>query len=349
MSTHLAPLTMSKTDRKTVQQAYKQERDRRIAERMQCVLWYAEGRAVLTIRRLLLVGIKTLKNWIQTFAAQGLEGLRTWRYRGQACLLTDTQWAEVDQELARTPYRRAREVATWIAEQFGVVYSERGMQALLRRKGYRYIKTRLVPGTLTEAKQREQHEWVQHYEHLKATLGPCDRVYHVDAVHPTHTVQLTYVWTQKGFRRRINSNPGRTRYNILGAYCPDDHEYLDIRGTENVNAATLQALIDKIRRRHPDATRLVLILDNARYNHAKLVREHIEDTAVELDYLPSYSPNLNLIERLWRLLRSHVMTTYYDSFERFVEAIAQILDHLHDYAEELATLMTEKFEILACV
>lgn len=348
MSKHLASLTMSTPDRKILQHAYKQERDRRIAERLQCVLWYADGRPLPTIRRLLLVGIKTLKHWIRTFVAHGLEGLRTWRYRGQTCQLTDAQWAEVDQELTRIPYRRAHEVATFVNERFGITYSDRGMQALLRRKGYRYIKTRLVPGKLTAAKQQEQRTWVQHYGQLKATLGPHDRLYHVDAVHPTHTVQVTYVWTRKGCRRRINSNTGRTRYNILGAYCPADQEYVDIRGTNNVNAATLLSLIEKIRGRHPEATRIVLILDNARYHHAKLVREHIQGTEVELLYLPSYSPNLNLIERLWRFLRSHVMTTYYASFDQFIAAIAQILDHLTDYAQELATLMTEKFEILAC-
>ena len=128
----------------------------------------------------------------------------------------------------------------------------------------------------------------------------------------------------------------------------DDGEYVDVRGTDNVNAKTLQTLIEKIRARHPEATRIILILDNARYNHAKLVKEHIENTAVELHHLPSYSPNLNLIERLWRFLKNTVMTAYHEAFERFVEAIDAVLDNLGEYADELQDLMTEKFEILAC-
>lgn len=348
MSKQPAPIVLSKTERKTLEHAYKHERDRRIAERIQCILWYANGRALSMIRRLLLVGVKTLTNWIQTFIAHGLTGLRSWRYHGQQPRLTDTQWAEVEQELARTPYRRARDVAAFVTARFGITYTGHGMQALLRRKGYRHVKARLVPGQVTEAKTREQRAWVQQYERLKATLGPHDRLYHVDAVHPTHTPQMTYIWTKRGSRCRIPSNTGRQRYNILGAYCPDDQDYLDIRSTTNVNATTLLALIAKIRARFPQAARLVLILDNARYNHAKIVREQIQDTGVELHYLPSYSPNLNLIERLWRFLRAHVLTTYHATFAQFVEAIAHVLDHLHDYTHELASLMTEKFEILTC-
>lgn len=343
-----APLELSKSTLKDLQKAYKQERDRRLAERIQCIILFAEGMTVNALRKVLFVGVKTLKKWIETFRTQGLAEVLTWGYTGQTGHLTEEQWAEVERELDENFYRRAHEVATFVKARFGVEYTDRGMQALLRRKGYRHIKTRLVPGKVDEAKQQEQRDFLKEYFALKATLGANDRVYHVDGVHPTHNVKITYVWTKKGTRRRQKSNTGRKRYNILGAYCPDDGDYLDVRGTSNVNAQTLHTLIEKIRARHPEAERIILILDNARYNHARLVKEHIEDTVVELHHLPSYSPNLNLIERLWRFLKDKVMTAYHESFERFVDAIDVVLDHLGTYADELQDLMTEKFEILAC-
>ncbi len=348
MSQKLEPLTLSDHEIKALTAQYKQERDRRIAERILCVILYAQNYTVKEIKSILVIGIKTLKKWIKIFIAQGLEGLCHWGYKGQACELSEAQWAEVEAELARQPYHRARDVAAFVKEHYGLEYSERGMQALLRRKGYRYIKTRLVPGQITSEKQAEQQEFIQRYFKLKAELGPHDRLYHVDAVHPTHNVQIGYVWTPKGQRRRIRSNSGRKRYNILGAYCPADGEYIDVRGSDNVNAQTLQALIDAIRARHPAAGRIILILDNARYNHAKLVREYIENSNTELLFLPSYSPNLNLIERLWRFLKAKVLTAYHESFEKFTGEVDKVLDNLTDYADELASLMTENFEILAC-
>jgi len=212
MSEKLPLLTLPAREIQDLQAQYKQERDRRIAERIHCVILYALGYDLKEIKRILCVGVRTLKKWIKTYVTQGIDGLRQWGYQGQDCKLNDEQWAEVEAELERKPYSRAREVAAFVKERFGIEYTERGMQALLRRKGYRHIKARLVPSQVDEDKQREQQEFIAGYFKLKAELGPKDRIYFVDAVHPTHNVKIGYVWTKKGRRVHIRSNSGRKRY-----------------------------------------------------------------------------------------------------------------------------------------
>jgi len=343
----LAALNLSDNEIKALEAQYKQERDRRIAERIHCIILYAQGHSLKELKRILFVGIKTLAQWIKTFIKLGIAGLRKWGYTGQVCHLSDAQWAEVEEELDKGIYHTARQVAEFVKERFGIKYTERGMQALLRRKGYRHIKTRLVPGK--SPKPEVQQDFITLYHELKEALGPQDRIYFVDAVHMVHNVRISYVWTKKGCRKRVRSNSGRKRYNVLGAYCAQDGEYVDVRSTGNVNAETVKALVDKIRALHPEADCLIFILDNARYQHAQLVQEHLIHNTdnVVFWFLPPYCPNLNLIERLWRFLKEEVADDrYHSTFEEFVQAIDKVLDNLGDYADQLKTLMTQKFEIV---
>jgi transposase len=65
-----------------------------------------------------------------------------------------------------------------------------------------------------------------------------------------------------------------------------------------------------------------------------------------LTFLPAYSPNLNLIERLWKFLRKHALQQWHASYEAMQAAVAKVLDHLEDYREELTVLMTERFHLV---
>ena len=101
---------------------------------------------------------------------------------------------------------------------------------------------------------------------------------------------------------------------------------------------------------HPDAgkttltEKFLLYLDNARYYSKPCVKEWLAaHREFRLVPLPAYSPNLNLIERLWRFLRKKALNRWHKTFEEMQEAVADVLDRLGDYRDELATLMTERF------
>ena len=94
-----------------------------------------------------------------------------------------------------------------------------------------------------------------------------------------------------------------------------------------------------------------IYLDNARYYHAKVLKEWIAATrqgrgvVFDLKHLPAYSPNLNLIERLWKFLRKEALQRWHATFEEMQQALAAVLDHLERYEEQLASLMTERFHV----
>ena len=88
------------------------------------------------------------------------------------------------------------------------------------------------------------------------------------------------------------------------------------------------------------------MLDNARYQKCQSVADKAKELGIELLYLPPYSPNLNLIERLWKFLRKKALRKWHKTFAGMQAAVAQVLDHLDEYKEELVTLMREKFHVV---
>ena len=144
---------------------------------------------------------------------------------------------------------------------------------------------------------------------------------------------------------QLKTNSGRNRLNILGAYSPDDQSLLRWEGRESCDAERVVALLEKIRAANP-GKRLLVVLDNAPYNKAPAVQKAAAALRIQLLYLPTYSPNLNLIERLWKFLKRKVARNrFYPTFADFRAAVQHFLDNLDQYQDELASLMTERFQL----
>ncbi len=149
-----------------------------------------------------------------------------------------------------------------------------------------------------------------------------------------------------GQRLLVGVGGGRKRVNILGAYCPDDHEYVDLRLTrDNIHGQQFVNSLRLLRARHPETERFILYLDNAKYYHAEYVQQWLaRHPGFHPEFLPGYSPNLNLIERVWKFLRKTAFTRWHKTFEDMEAAVSAVLDHLEDYRAELSTLMAERFQ-----
>lgn len=95
------------------------------------------------------------------------------------------------------------------------------------------------------------------------------------------------------------------------------------------------------------ADKIYLVMDNARYNRAYDVQDLALELNIELLYLPPYSPNLNIIERLWKFFKKKVMRNkYYQEFTDFFEAICSFFKNFNEYEEELKTLLSLNFQII---
>ena len=144
---------------------------------------------------------------------------------------------------------------------------------------------------------------------------------------------------------QLKTNSGRNRLNILGAYSPDERDLISLEGRESCDGERVAALLHKIRAANP-GKRLLIVLDNAPYNHADPVSEAAKRLRIELLYLPTYSPNLNLIERFWKFLKRKVARNrYYTTFVEFRDAVQKVLNNITAYRDELSSLMTERFQL----
>ena len=220
-----------------------------------------------------------------------------------------------------------------------------GMTQLLHRLGYVYKKPKLIPG---KANADQQRDFVERYQNLKAEKAPDDPIYFMDGTHPHHNPIAGYGWIKRDREHGIRSNTGRQRININGAIdcatlCPT------IRYDDTINAQSAVALLQQIELQHPNAHRIYIICDNARYNRSKIVSEYLLDSKIELIFLPPYAPNLNLIERYWRFFKKEILYgKYYETFALFKQACDDFFATPERHKKALRSLLTDNFQIIDC-
>ena len=168
-------------------------------------------------------------------------------------------------------------------------------------------------------------------------------VYFVDASHFVLASFLGWLWCF--VRLYVRAASGRQRYNVLGALNAVTHELVTEINTTYVTATSVCGLLRTIASRGARVP-VTLVLDNARYQRCLLVQDLAKALGIELLFLPSYSPNLNLIERLWKFVKKEVLNSRrHQDFKRFQEAIDGCLADLPTkHREKLATLLTHNFQ-----
>ena len=148
----------------------------------------------------------------------------------------------------------------------------------------------------------------------------------------------------------VRAPSGRKRYNVLGAINAVTKEVFRVTNQTYINSESVCELIRQIAARAL-STPVTMVLDNARYQRCRLVQDLAQKLGIELLFLPSYSPNLNLIERLWRFVKKKALySIYYKTYDDFQKAIDQCLEDLTTtHKRDIDQLMTHQFQTFANV
>ncbi|MEB0284627.1 IS630 family transposase, partial [Sphingomonas sp. 10B4] len=217
---------------------------------------------------------------------------------------------------------------------------------MLHRLNLAYRKPDLVARKLDAAKQKA---FIDAYDRLMRDLAADEAVVFADAVHPTHQVRPAGCWAPKDQAVAITPSSGRDRVNIHGAIDLETGktQMLDV---PTVDAQSTILLLIAILAAHPSMRIIHVFLDNARYHHARLVSEWLarEGGRITLHFVPTYSPHLNPIERLWGTMHRNVThNRSYATFRDFKAAtMAFLTQTVPKNWTELCDQVSDNFRVI---
>lgn len=319
----------------------------KVQRRMEAVYLKSQGLSHQEIQRLCRIRSKTtLASYLKAYQTGGIDHLKQMGYQGQRSELHDHA-ASLETAFREQPPRSSGEAQARIEELTGVKRSPTQIRAFMKGLGLGYRKVGFVPGQADDPKKQAEQESFK-TEQLEPRLAEAQAgkrvVVFMDAAHFVHRAFLGCVWC---FTRLFIPSPsGRKRFNVLGAVDAVSKEILTLTNETAINAQVVCLFLLQLVHHYGSDLPITVVLDNARYQKCDLVQSCAAFVGIELLYLPAYSPHLNLIERLWRLVKKECLySKYYATFSEFKLAITSFIQTAHhEHKDDLDTLLSWNFQ-----
>ena len=326
--------------------AHKAERNRRAAYKINAVILLGTGWTLTEVSEALLLDDETLRSYVEKYRTDGLSTLLQTNYAGRRPRLDDKQQKTLCRELDTRIYLTTAAIVAYVKKTFSVQYTISGMTDWLHRLGYTFKKPKLVPGN---PDVDAQEEFIRYYEAFMEEKKDNVEVLFLDAVHPEHNTMAAYGWIKKGDTRCLKTNSGRQRLNLHGAINAETMEMTVIE-SPSINQDSTEQLLHMLDNKYRYAKEVVVLLDNASYHHAQPIKDLVERSPrLKLVFLPTYSPQLNLIERVWRFFKKQVLyNQYYENLDAFRKASIAFFRNIKKHKEALRSLLGGGFQDLLC-
>lgn len=319
----------------------------RLARRANSLVLLDQGMSCAAVARVLLLDDDTIRAWYLLYQEDGIEGIATFGHEGRACRLNDAQQAGLTAWVSATLPHSTRQIGAWIERHYGVRYETRsGLIALLHRLGLEHRRPKPLACKL-DAKKQEA--FIKAYENQLNHLGADEVVLFGDAVHPVHAAKPVGCWAPKHIPLAIAQTSGRQGLNIHGALNLETGETHMIEAL-SVDADSTIRLLTLLEARYPHKRVIHFTVDNARYHHAKKVKQWLAQPGrrIRLRFVPAYCPHLNPIERLWGVMHRHV--THNRCHANFNAFVAEILTFLREEVprrwQEFRDQVTDNFRVI---
>lgn len=285
---------------------------------------------------------------IKMYNEYGLDGVMSTSYRGPQHPLA-AHFEQLRKDLIDACIHTVSEARSWLAQNYNYRASNESVRKLLHRLSLKRRKVNPFPGNPNKIDEwlGQQQNWILHLEDLRqrADNQELDMLF-CDAAHFVYGKFDNYLWSD-GPRYQPTGH-GRHRLNVYGAFDPVTNGVITMYGQDNIDADYVTEYLEWLRDDHYcDRSRpLHVVMDNARYQHCNYVRNFAAELNIVLEFQPGYSPNLNLIERLWKYLKKIMGRSYFSTKTDFHQTLVSLLDNLDHFQhrQKLQSLLTFNFQ-----
>jgi transposase len=280
---------------------HRKEKDGRSRDRIKAVLLSNKGWSYKQISEALFLDEDTVSRHVSEYRESKKLRIVT---GGSESKLSFTQASELQLHLSSHTYVKVSEICDYVKEKYSIEYTISGMTSWLKSNDFSFIKPHGVPA---KADPEKQKQFIAEYKKLKEETPANEPILFGDAVHPTMATKTTYGWIKKGTRKLIKTTASRTRVNIVGAINLSTMDVIEKSNFRTVNSEAMKEFFDVLREKYPKSEylKIHLILDNSSYNTSEDTKKYAKERGIVLHFLPTYSPNLNPIERLWKVLNEY--------------------------------------------
>lgn len=293
------------------------------------------------IGRIVRLSQPTIRSYLELYQAGGIERLKHLNFYCPIGELENHR-GKLKAEFEAKPPKIINEAVERIEKLTGIRRSPTQIRKFLKDLGLKRLKVGQVPSKADPEKQKVFLEGELQPRLEEAKQGK-RHLFFVDAAHFVMHPFLGFLWCS--VRQFIPSPSGRQRFNVLGALHATTLQVVTVTNDSYINSLSVAKLMCQIAVEFAGLP-ITLLMDNARYQRCRFVLDLATALDIELLFLPSYSPNLNLIERLWKFVKKKCLySQYYETFTDFKKAISNCISQAdQEYKQELASLLTLNFQ-----
>jgi transposase len=311
-------------------------------KRLHAVYLKAVGYTNIDTGKMLDIHYNSVGRYIKMYREKGVEGLYKINYHSKGGNMEEYRESIIE-DFRKNPVCSISQAIARIRELTGIERKPTQVRVFMLRHGFKYRKLGSIPGKVNREKQKQFLEQELSPAIEKAKAGEMELLF-CDAAHFTMSAFLCMVWSQT--RIFLRTSQGRNRMNVLGAVNAVSKEVSTLINTTYITAETIMEFLILLKEKYSQKS-ICLVLDNAKYQHCHVVMEKARELGITLLFLPPYSPNLNIIERLWKFTKKQIMyAKYYDSPDKFHFAVKDFFDTINDNCrDKLLNLLSLKFQL----